>query len=157
MGKIIISLVLELMMCLMPLNGCLFVYDEYDLMKVITEEIIQRTGFSVSQAGKKLSDKELVILGLTDENIDKVEAITYQIPDQTCVLVYCVGTMKNSELEERLKHDLKKQKIFILLINDDEISEEQWVIECVNKKLLEVWMYQIHSTIHNKNNAVSIG
>lgn len=157
MGKIIISLVLELMMCLMPLNGCLFVYDEYDLMKVITEEIIQRTGFSVSQAGKKLSDKELVILGLTDENIDKVEAITYQIPDQACVLVYCVGTMKNSELEERLKHDLKNQKIFILLINDDEISEEQWVKECVNKKLLEVWMYQIHSTIHNKNNAVSIG
>lgn len=156
MGKIIINLILELMISLMPLNGGLLVYDEYDLMNIITEEIVQKTGFTVSQAGDELNEKELIILGLTDENLGKVKELANQLPNQACIFIYCVGAMKIDETESQLCGDLKNQKTFFLFINDDEIGEEQWVKECVNKKLLEIWMYQFVFVTHN-NNAVRIG
>lgn len=160
MGKTMICIMLEFMMSMLPLKGCILLNDEYDLLHSMTEEAVDRTGFAVYSLQEdeipELSAEEIIIIGTAYANLDKIKTITEKLPDQARIFIYCAGGMDHDRIVRCLRRDLKNSQFDFLLVNDDEMSEEQWVKECVDKKLLEIWVQRFREDVHNKT-VVSIG
>lgn len=146
MGRIIISLLLQIMMISFPLDACVIVDDHNDLVHNMTDALIATTDFKTGELNDyacELGGMDLVVLGAPYMNLENFRIIQDQLSQEALLLVYWVGGMDQASTCEKIQEWFSNHQVFCLGVNEDEISESRWLQERFEKTLLQIYAYHL--------------